>query len=566
MSEKDDPVGQPPDAENPTGHSDSTTGSVTFEDSGAEEKISASDAVESAEGETVRGEEGVERANNKKKFIGLGVGLLLAVIIYFVFPSNGADLVNEAQPDDENGPFDLSSIRITAAIMVLMGAWWMTGALPLAATAMVPLVAFPILQVAEIDDVSSPYADPTIFLFMGGFVLALGIQRWGLHRRLALMVVLAVGTRPKQLVLGFMIATGFMSMWVSNTATAVVMLPIGVSVLALTADRVGGWQNQKKFSTALMLAIAYSASIGSLGTIIGTPPNAFMVGYMSGTHGIEIGFGKWMLVGVPLAVVFTVLAWLVLITVFKPEMDQIPGGRELITKEIEDMGKMSRAEITAGIIFVCTAVAWITIPLLAEYVDWWTISIDDAAIAMTAALVMYIVPVNNRGTRVMDWEHSKEIPWDVLILFGGGLSLSAMVTASGLSLWIGEMVKGMEALPIVLLVFAIAAVVLALTEFTSNTATAATFIPIMGGVATGIGLTGDGLINVLILVIPTALAATCAFMLPVATPPNAIAYGSGYVKAGDMLKGGLWLNLIAVFLITITVFALAVPVFGLTFG
>ncbi|MGO1277001.1 SLC13 family permease [Corynebacterium variabile] len=517
------------------------------------------------DGDEIRGGESVERAENRRKFIGLGVGLLLAVIIYFIFPSNGADLVNDAAPDAET-PYDLSPIRITAAVMVLMGAWWMTGAIPLAATAMVPLVAFPVLQVAEMADVSAPYAEPTIFLFMGGFVLALGIQRWGLHRRLALMVVLAVGTKPKQLVLGFMIATGFMSMWVSNTATAVVMLPIGISVLALTADKVGGHDKQKRFSTALMLAIAYAASIGSLGTIIGTPPNAFLAAYMSGTHGIEIGFGKWMMVGVPLAAVFTVIAWLVLITVFKPEMKEIPGGRELIKKEIDDMGRMSRAEITAGVIFLITAIAWITIPLLAEYTSWWTISVPDAAIAMTAALLMYIVPVNKRGTRVMDWEHSKAIPWDVLILFGGGLSLSTMVTSSGLSLWIGEMVKGMEALPTILLVFAIAAVVLALTEFTSNTATAATFIPIMGGVAIGIGLTGDGIINVLILVIPTALAATCAFMLPVATPPNAIAYGSGYVRAGDMLKGGIWLNLVAVFLITITVFALAVPVFGLTFG
>lgn len=507
-----------------------------------------------------------ERAGNRKKFIGLGVGLVLAVAIYFLFPYNGADLVNEAHPDDEGGPYSVGTMAITAAVMVLMGAWWMTGALPLAATAMVPLVAFPILQVATMKDAAAPYADPTIFLFMGGFVLALGIQRWGLHRRLALLVVYAVGTKPKQLVLGFMVATGFMSMWVSNTATAVVMLPIGVSVLALTAERVGGHQNQRKFATALMLAIAYSASIGSLGTLIGTPPNAFMAAYMSSTHGIEIGFGRWMMVGLPLAVVFTVVAWLVLVTVFKPEMDEIPGGKELIRKEIDDMGRITRPEVVAGVIFVCTAVAWITIPLLAEYVDWWSITIADAAIAMAAAVAMFTVPVNRRGTRVIDWEHAKALPWDVLILFGGGLSLSSMVTASGLSLWIGEMVKGMEVLPLVLLVLAIAAVVLVLTEFTSNTATAATFIPIMGGVAIGIGLTGDGMMNIMVLIIPTALAATCAFMLPVATPPNAIAYGSGYVRAGDMIKGGVWLNIIAVFLITLTVFALAVPVFGLTFG
>ena len=218
-----------------------------------------------------------------------------------------------------------------------------------------------------------------------------------------------------------------------------------------------------------MLAIAYAASIGSLGTLIGTPPNAFMAAYMSSTHGIEIGFGRWMMVGLPLAVVFTALAWFVLVTVFKPEMDEIPGGKELIRKEIDDMGKITRPEVVAGIIFLCTAIAWITIPLLAEYVSWWSISIADAAIAMTAAVVMFIIPVNKRGTRVMDWEHAKALPWDVLILFGGGLSLSSMVTASGLSLWIGEMVKGMEALPVVLLVFAIAAVVLAPVSYTHLT-------------------------------------------------------------------------------------------------
>ncbi|MDN5719229.1 MAG: SLC13 family permease [Corynebacterium sp.] len=532
----------------------------------ATESTQSAEPTQPAEGPESAEAADTERKSNRKRFIGLGVGIVLAVLIYLLFPSNGADLVNDAYPDDENGPFELSTMAVTAAVMVLMGAWWMTGALPLAATAMVPLVVFPILQVAPMGDVSAPYADPTIFLFMGGFILALGIQRWGLHRRMALLVVYAVGTKPKQLVLGFMLATGFMSMWVSNTATAVVMLPIGISVLSLTADRVGGWENQKKFATALMLAIAYAASIGSLGTIIGTPPNVFMASYMSSTHGIEIGFARWMMVGFPLALVFTFLAWFVLVTVFKPEMKEIPGGKELIRKEIDDMGRISRPEVIAGIIFLCTAVAWISIPLLAEYVEWWSITIADAAIAMAAAVLMFIVPVNNRGTRVIDWEHAKALPWDVLILFGGGLSLSSMVTASGLSLWIGEMVKGLEALPIVLLVVAITAVVLALTEFTSNTATAATFIPIMGGVAVGIGLTGDGMINVLVLVIPTALAATCAFMLPVATPPNAIAYGAGYVKAGDMLKGGIWLNIVAVFLITITVFALAVPVFGLTFG
>ena len=503
-----------------------------------------------------------ERRLNARKIRGLFIGLALAAVIYFIFPDSAADVVNEAYPDQENGPFNATGMRMTAAVAVLMGAWWMMEAIPLAATALVPLVIFPLSQVASFGDVSPSYAEPTIFLFMGGFILALGIQRWNLHRRLALNVLLLVGTKPKQLILGFMVATGFMSMWVSNTATAVVMLPIGLSILQLTAELVGGFDKQKNFATALMLAIAYSASIGSLGTIIGTPPNTLMAAYMSNTHGIEISFFDWMLVGVPLAIVFTVIAWLVLITVFKPEMKEIPGGRELIKDEVAKLKHVSRAEWTAGIIFLFAALSWIAVPLLIDHFGW-DIAVPDAAIGMTAAMLMYMIPVDAKGTRVMDWEHTKELPWDVLLLFGGGLALSSMFTTSGLSLWIGEQVRGLEVLPLVLLVFIVAALILALTEFTSNTATAAAFLPIMGGVATGIGLTAAAEINVLLLVVPVALAATCAFMLPVATPPNAIAYGSGYVTLGQMVKGGLWLNVIGVFLITAVTFALLVPVFGL---
>lgn len=504
-----------------------------------------------------------EEKSKRRAVVGLFAGLILAAIVYFVFPSNAADVVNQANPDAENGPFELDALKLTAAVAVLMGAWWMTEALPLAATALVPLVAFPLLSVAAFKEVSPSYANPTIFLFMGGFILALGMQRWNLHRRLALRVVLLVGTKPRQMVLGFMIATGFMSMWVSNTATAVVMLPIGMSVLSLTADMVGGFGKQKNFAIALMLGIAYSASIGSLGTIIGTPPNTLMVAYLNESQGIDIGFGQWMLVGVPLAAVFMVLAWLVLVTVFKPEMKEIPGGRELIQDELKGMGSMSRAEITAGLVFLAAALAWVFVPVISDWMGWEH-NIDDATIAITAAMLMYILPADNRGTRVMDWEHTKEVPWDVLLLFGGGLALSSMFDKSGLSLWIGEMARGLGKLPLVLLVAAVALVILVLTEFTSNTATAAAFLPIMGGVAVGIGLTATNDMNILFLTAPVALAATSAFMLPVATPPNAIAYGSGYVRIGDMVKGGVWLNLVGVILITIVTFALLVPVFGLT--
>lgn len=510
-------------------------------------------------------DKGVQSKQWRRQLTGLFVGIVLAVLVYFFFPSNSVETVLESTGADPEADYSYQSLRIVAATTVLMGAWWMTEAIPLAATALLPIVIFPITGVAEFSAVGSPYASSTIFLFMGGFLLALGLQRWNLHRRLALYVVKIVGTSPKRLILGFMIATGFMSMWVSNTATAVVMLPIGISVLQLTAETVGGMKNQKKFATALMLAIAYSASIGSLGTLIGTPPNALLAGYMKEAHGIDIGFGQWMLVGMPVAIVFTVIAWLVLITVFKPEMDHIPGGKELINDEVEKLGKWTGPQIQVGIIFVLAAATWVAVPLLIDAFEW-TIAYDDAIVGMTAGILMFILPADSKnGVRLLDWKTANELPWDVLLLFGGGLSLSAMFTASGLSLWIGEVAKGLGSLPVFLLMGAVAALVLALTEFTSNTATAATFLPIMGGVAVGIGLTANGEINVLLLTIPVALAATCAFMMPVATPPNAIAFGSGYVTIGEMIKGGIWLNLIALVLITLAAYFVAVPVFGLAF-
>ncbi|MDY3128275.1 MAG: DASS family sodium-coupled anion symporter [Corynebacterium sp.] len=506
---------------------------------------------------------GVPRNEVIRQVAGLFVGIALALLVYFLFPANAVETVLQSPGADAETEYSLQSIRIVAAITILMGVWWMTEAIPLAATALIPIAVFPIAGVAPMAKVTGPYASATIFLFLGGFLLALSLQRWNLHRRLALYVVRAVGTSPKRLILGFMIATGFMSMWVSNTATAVVMLPIGISVLHLTAETVGGMKQQKNFATALMLAIAYAASIGSLGTLIGTPPNALLAGYMRETHGIDIGFGQWMMVGMPVAIVFTVLAWLVLVTVFKPEMKDIPGGKELIQREIDDMGPWTRPQIKVGVVFLLAAVSWVAIPLLRDSLDW-SFTYDDAIVGIVAGLILFILPADREhGVRLLDWKTANELPWDVLLLFGGGLSLSAMFNASGLSLWIGEQAKGLGSLPLFLLIGAVALLVLFLTEITSNTATAATFLPIMGGVAVGIGLTANGDINVLLLAIPVALSATCAFMLPVATPPNAIAYGSGYVTIGQMIKGGLWLNIIACVLITFATYFIAVPVFGL---
>ena len=509
------------------------------------------------EGEDDRG---VDTREWRRMAIGLIVGLVLAALVWFIFPSNAVDTVLQSPGAKDDVEYTQSALRAVAAVTILMGVWWMTEAIPLAATALLPLVIFPLAGVGAIKEVGAPYASATIFLFMGGFLIALSLQRWNLHRRLALYVVKLIGTSPKRLILGFMLATGFLSMWVSNTATAVVMLPIGTSVLALTAETVGGWDKQKKFATALMLGIAYSASIGSLGTLIGTPPNAFLNAYMAETWDVTLGFGRWMAVGVPMAAIFLIIAWLLLITVFKPEMTEIPGGRELIDDEIKALGPWTRPQIMTGIIFLFAAAAWVTLPLvLKEFENY-----DDAIVGIAAGILLFILPADNqRRIRLLDWKTANEMPWDVLLLFGGGLSLSAMFNKSGLSLWIGEMAKGLSVLPTVLIVAAVAALVLFLTEITSNTATAATFIPIMGGVAVGVGLTAEGDINVLLLTIPVALAATCAFMLPVATPPNAIAYGSGYVKIGEMIKGGLGLNILGIFLITLTVYLLAVPIFGL---
>ncbi|MGY1842766.1 SLC13 family permease [Modestobacter sp. SYSU DS0875] len=481
--------------------------------------------------------------------------------------------------------------RTTAAVGVLLAVWWMTEALPLPATALVPIVAFPLLGVLPVGEATAPYADPNIFLFMGGFMIALAMQKWELHRRIALLTVRAVGTKPPRLIAGFMIATAFLSMWVSNTATTVLMLPIGLSVLLLVLDRVAAGSGDadavdaaagadggpavtelirdadtRNFAVALMLGIAYAASIGSLATLIGTPPNLILAAFVRQNYDIELGFGEWMLLGLPLAVVFLALAWLVLTKVaFRSSLREIPGGRQVIQAELEQLGKTSRGEWTVLAVFVATALLWVfrqpltgwealtdALPFVAE--------LSDPAIAIAAAVALFLIPVKAReGVSVLDWHTAQQLPWGVLLLFGGGLSLAAAVQESGLDEYIGSRVGAVGALPAVLLVLVTAGVVLLLTEVTSNTATAAAFLPVLGGVALGLDLLP------LVLLVPAALAATCAFMLPVATPPNAIVFGSGYVTIGQMLRAGVVLNVIGIVLITAAVYLLGGIALDITF-
>lgn len=491
------------------------------------------------------------------QWLGLAVGLVLGILVYLVMPG---DVPQEA--------------RLTAATAVLMAVWWMTEALPIPATALVPLIVFPTLGSTPLDDVGASYGNNVIFLFMGGFLLALAMQRWNLHRRMALLTVRLIGTRPPQMIAGFMIATGFLSMWVSNTATAVMMLPIGISVLLLvnkTSDALddpvdadedaAATPVKSNFGTALMLGIAYAASIGSLGTIIGTPPNTLLVGYMASEHDVQIGFGQWMIVGIPLAVVLMAACWFLLTKVlFKPEIDEIPGGRKLIDDELAKLGTTSAGERRVLVIFVLAALAWVFVPLVTDWVGADTPPITDAGIAIAVGVLLFLLPAGAaRGVRLLDWDSALKLPWGVLLLFGGGLALSAQFSSSGLTEWIGEVASGLGGLPVVLLVVLFAAGILFLTELTSNTATAATFLPVAGGIAMGMGM------DPLLLAIPVALAATCAFMLPVATPPNAIAYGSGYVSIPQMIKGGIWLNLFGLVLNTAVTMTLAVWVFGIAF-
>ncbi|MDF6101328.1 SLC13 family permease [Gordonia hongkongensis] len=498
----------------------------------------------------------------RRQWIGLLAGVALAALVYAILPAEVGQ-----------------GARLTAATAVLMGLWWMTEAIPIPATALLPLVIFPVFgsddagESISVNDVGAAYGNNVIFLFMGGFIIALAMQRWNLHRRIALVTVSAMGTKPPMVIAGFMIATGFLSMWVSNTATAVMMIPIGVSVLALVLDlgKDSGTDApgpkatdtdepvdgetltqaviKSNFGTALMLGIAYAASIGSLGTIIGTPPNTLLVGYLEG-EGIDIGFLEWMIAGVPLAVIFLAIAWFLLTHVlFKPEIDDIPGGRRIIRDQLDALGSMSQGEIRVAAIFGLTALAWIAVPLI------WDENppISDTGIAMTAAVLLFLLPSGSKpGVRLLDWETAIKLPWGVLLLFGGGLALSQQFESSGLTAWIGDVAAGLDTIPVIVLVVIAATAIIFLTEITSNTATAATFLPVAGGVAMGMGL------DPLVLTIPVALAATCAFMLPVATPPNAVAYASGYVTIGQMIRGGLWLNLIGIVLITLaayTVFA-----------
>ncbi|MEJ2547709.1 MAG: DASS family sodium-coupled anion symporter [Gemmatimonadota bacterium] len=441
----------------------------------------------------------------------------------------------------------------TAAVGVLMACWWVTVAIPIPATALLPLALFPVLGIGSIGEAAAPFSNPLIYLFLGGFLVAKSMQGVGLPRRIALETVRLFGTRPGSVIAGIMAASALLSMWVSNTATALMMLPIGLSLIELLPGD-HDHPDRRPFGTALMLGIAYACSIGGMGTLIGTPPNAFLAGFMVETYGVEIGFAQWMLLGVPLAVVGLPLAWLILTRfVFPVPFAEIPGGAELLADRREALGPMRSPERRVAAVFALTAVAWMTRPLLQD----WIPGLSDAGIAIGAALLLFLIPAGEPGGgRLLTWRQAEATPWGVLVLFGGGLSLAAAIGRTGLGDWLGGRMETIAHWPLVLLVAAVVATVILLTELTSNTATAATFLPVLGAVALAVGQ------DPLVLAVPAALAASGAFMLPVATPPNAIVYGSGAVEMADMVRAGVWINLLFTLLITAAARILVPIIFG----
>lgn len=443
----------------------------------------------------------------------------------------------------------------TAGAAALMAIWWICESVPIPVTALVPLALFPMLRLGAIKAVAAPYANPLVFLFLGGFVIALAMQKWGLHRRVAIALIGALGTRPDRIIGGFLLAGALVSMWVSNTATALMMLPIASSVVALAKDGQSRGGPGKDFGPALMLAVAYGATTGGMATLIGTPPNALLAGYLNRVYGYEIGFGQWMMIGLPMTIVALPIVYFVLTrVVFRLQGKPVEGMQELLEEERSRLGAFSKGERWVALVFALTALSWIFRPVLTGFLPM----LSDTTIAITGAIALFLLPVDARkGVFVMNWNATKALPWDVLLLFGGGLSLASMIQSHGLSEYLGTLCQSLDAWPVLLTMAVICFGILMLTELTSNTATAATFLPIVGAVAISLGQ------NPLLFLVPTALAANCSYMMPVGTPPNAIVFGSGFLRLPQMARSGLLLNVSLVPLVLVIVWLLGPYVFDL---
>ncbi|WP_017381680.1 SLC13 family permease [Paenisporosarcina sp. TG-14] len=487
-----------------------------------------------------------KRSYNTPQLIGLFLGPLLFVLTLLFFNPDG--LPPEA--------------KAILASTLWIATWWITEAIPIPVTSLLPIILFPISNGLDVGATTSAYGNDTIFLFMGGFMIALTMEKWNLHKRIALTIISLIGTNTERIILGFMIATGFLSMWISNTATAMMMVPIGLAIIYQVQDAlkdddsIDTSKENFGFGKALMLGIAYSASLGGIATLIGTPPNTLLAGAVNEIYGIEITFAQWMLFGVPFAWIFIFIAWYYLIKVAYPQkMKQLPGGNTVIQEEKTNLGKASYEEKVIFIVFVLAALAWITRSfLLVQFIP----NLNDAMVGLIAAIILFIIPSKNRkGDHLLDWATAVKLPWGILLLFGGGLAIAAGFTSSGLSDWIGGQLTGLQGVSVLLVVLVVAALVLFLTEITSNTATASMMFPIMASLAVALS------IHPYALLVTAAVAASCAFMLPVATPPNAVVFGSGYLRIADMARAGLALNVFGIFFVGLAVFYFLPLVWGI---
>jgi len=467
---------------------------------------------------------------------GLIIGPILAVGVYFALGSS-TGISEEA--------------RRLASITILMATWWVTEAIPLSATALLPIVCFPLLNILPIEETTARYAHKLIFLFMGGLMLGKGLERWGAHKRLALLIILLVGTEPRRIVAGIMLSAAILSAFVSNTATAMMMLPIVLSISVLAAGDDYESKAANRFSVCLLLALAYGASIGGIATLTGTPPNGFLAGYLTQEMGIEMSYARWLWMGVPLSAVMLPVSWAYLVFIAMPvKIDWIPGGRTYIRGRYDALGKMSSGEKLSILIFGLTAFMWITHGWVEDIFE--LNKIDDATIAIGGAILMFIIPADRTlQTRVLLWKQARDIPWGILILFGGGLALAKAVTHTGLDSWIGQQIGSMGNPGELPLLGGVTTLIVFLTEITSNTATTSTMLPVLAAVGEGMGL------DPTLIIIAAAVSASCAFMLPVATPPNAIVFASGRISIRQMAMAGFGLNLICIVIISLMVWGLA---------
>ena len=457
--------------------------------------------------------------------------------------------------------------RAVLASTVWIGIWWVMEAVPIAATALLPIVLFPLTGALSVQATAAQYGHRYIFLYIGGFLLAIGIEKWNLHKRIALHIIAAIGSSVTRILLGFMIATAALSMWISNTATAVMMLPIGMAIVAQLRDNPETDQNENTiFGKALMLSIAYSASIGGMATLIGTPPNLVLAGVVQELYAIEITFSQWIRLGLPISLGLLGICWLYLTRVaFTFEQTEFPGGVAEIRRQLHSMQAMTRPERRLLVVFVLTAVAWISRSLVQKQFGLLP-NVDDTIIAMIAGLSLFLIPSGTqRGNVTQDetaepllqWEDTSHLPWGIILLFGGGMALAEGFKSSDLALWVGSQATLLDGLALLLIVGILIAAVNFLTEVTSNLATTSMLLPILASMAGSID------VHPLLLMVGATVAASCAFMLPVATPPNAVVFGSKYLRIPDMVRVGIWMNVISILILTMCVYFLLPLLWGL---